>query len=971
MTKKIVLLSGIAASALLPIPAFAQDAAQAPAPASAGTPAAASAVVPENVIIITARRREETAQEVPLAIATLDGRTINDTGAFSVQKIQQLAPTLQVYSSNPRNTAVNIRGIGVPFGLTNDGFEQGVGIYVDDVYYSRPASAVFDFLDVAQVEVLRGPQGTLYGKNTTAGAINIRTNQPTFDFEGSAEVSLGNYNFKQAKVAVSGPLTDTLAARIAVSSTDRRGTIFNATTNNWINEQDNLGVRAQLLWRPVDNLDVTLAADYSAQDPECCGTVFVGYGSTQRAANRQFPALSEALGYAPASLGPFERVTDLDAPLNAGNNIGGASLRAVWDLGLGTLTSVSAWRFWDWKPENDRDFSGLSVVSASNNPSQQDQYTQEFRYNYSSDNIDFVLGAFAFNQRIDTQGLERQGSDASRWNIAPSNPLFTDPSVLPLVQEWISSNYPSGVIQETREHLDPTEWAAQAIFGTAYATPQDTLYAWTDVGFNWSFADLNSDGVADEEDQAILDASIIQLDGGDNDGDGVENGAVIIEDFGVNFSVYDLTYDGHIDEDDLAVYDYSVNADFSGDGYVNGLDLAVLLSNWGPCADCPMDLNGDGEVNGTDLATLLVNWAVKPFSMLALGTFFIGWLFAEWLPQDQISSYIAGLILLAAAPCTAMVFVWSNLCEGEPHYTLSQVALNDVIMVFAFAPLVGLLLGVASITVPWDTLLLSVFLYIVVPLAAGYMTRTYLIRTKGSAWFDQVFLKRLAPLTVIGLLLTLVLLFSFQGEVILGNPLHIALIAVPLIIQTFAIFAVAYGGAAGRGDHAQAPHVGGQGTLALRIEQPFRLQLRLQLLERAPQRAFARFFQRLEDQLVVAACLVQSQPAARQHLQSLARLEFQPGAFRLEHRAAHLRARVLEGEIQVPGRRPRHVAQLALHGHQRKAVLQQAARQGVELGGGEDVAVDRVVHRHRIDRGPGSANASSCSMPRTFAVPWV
>ncbi len=123
-------------------------------------------------------------------------------------------------------------------------------------------------------------------------------------------------------------------------------------------------------------------------------------------------------------------MTDLDAPLNAGNNIGGASLRAVWDLGLGTLTSVSAWRFWDWKPENDRDFSGLSVVSASNNPSQQDQYTQEFRYNYSSDNIDFVLGAFAFNQRIDTQGLERQGSDASRWNIAPSNPLSTDPSVL-------------------------------------------------------------------------------------------------------------------------------------------------------------------------------------------------------------------------------------------------------------------------------------------------------------------------------------------------------------------------------------------------------------------------------------------------------------------------------------------------------------------------------------------------------------
>ena len=206
--------------------------------------------VPENTIIITARRRNERAQDVPIAIGVLDGRTINETGAFSVYRLQQLTPTLQIYSSNPRNTAVNIRGIGVPFGLTNDGFEQGVGIYVDDVYYSRPASAVFDFLDVAQVEVLRGPQGTLYGKNTTAGAINIRTNQPTFEVEGSAELSLGNYGFKQAKGAVSGPLSSTVAVRLAASGTSRRGTIFNVTTGDWIQSQDNVGVRGQVLFRP-------------------------------------------------------------------------------------------------------------------------------------------------------------------------------------------------------------------------------------------------------------------------------------------------------------------------------------------------------------------------------------------------------------------------------------------------------------------------------------------------------------------------------------------------------------------------------------------------------------------------------------------------------------------------------------------------------------------------------------------------
>lgn len=400
---------------------------------SADAPAAEQAdpgIAPENLIIVTARRREESSQDVPLAIATLDGRTINDTGSFSVQKLQQLAPTLQVYSSNPRNTAVNIRGIGVPFGLTNDGFEQGVGIYVDDVYYSRPASAVFDFLDVAQVEVLRGPQGTLYGKNTTAGAINIRTNQPTFRFEGDVEVSAGDYGFKQAKASVSGPISDTVAARLALSTTSRRGTLYNVTSGNWINGRDNIGLRGQLLWQPSDDLDVTLTGDYSTQDPECCGTVFVGYGPTQRATSRQYPALAAALGYAPASLDPFDRMTDLDASLNAGNTVGGASLRAVWDLGPGALTSVTAWRFWDWKPENDRDFTGLDVVRLSQNPSQQDQYTQELRYAYSGGAFDFVVGAFGFHQRVDTQGTEAQGADASRWNINPSSALSNNPAVL-------------------------------------------------------------------------------------------------------------------------------------------------------------------------------------------------------------------------------------------------------------------------------------------------------------------------------------------------------------------------------------------------------------------------------------------------------------------------------------------------------------------------------------------------------------
>jgi ACR3 family arsenite transporter len=188
--------------------------------------------------------------------------------------------------------------------------------------------------------------------------------------------------------------------------------------------------------------------------------------------------------------------------------------------------------------------------------------------------------------------------------------------------------------------------------------------------------------------------------------------------------------------------------------------------------------------------TLFINWAVKPFSMALLGSLFIGHLFAPWLPAGQTSSYIAGLILLAAAPCTAMVFVWSNLCEGEPHYTLSQVALNDVIMVFLFAPLVGLLLGVASISVPWGTLLLSVLLYIVVPVVVAQLWRKVLLR-RGDDGFGRV-MRMLQPLSLVALLATLVLLFGFQGEQIVRQPGVIAILAVPILVQVYLNAGLAY-----------------------------------------------------------------------------------------------------------------------------------------------------------------------------------
>ena len=192
------------------------------------------------------------------------------------------------------------------------------------------------------------------------------------------------------------------------------------------------------------------------------------------------------------------------------------------------------------------------------------------------------------------------------------------------------------------------------------------------------------------------------------------------------------------------------------------------------------------------IVTLVVNWVIKPFTMFGLAWLFLKVVFAKWIPAELASQYVAGAILLGAAPCTAMVFVWSYLTGGNPAHTLVQVAINDLLLLFLYAPIVILQLGLTELKVPYDTILLSVILYVVIPLAAGYATRRRLIRTKGDEWLRNSFLPKLKPFTTIGLLLTLIILFSFQGETILKNPLHILLIAVPMTIQTYLIFGVAY-----------------------------------------------------------------------------------------------------------------------------------------------------------------------------------
>ncbi len=375
-----------------------------------------------DTVFVTARRKTEDAQKVPIPLAVITAEQIERTGTFTIGRLTQLQPTLQFYSSNPRNTAVNIRGFGAPFGLTNDGIEPGVGFYVDQVYYSRPAATTFDFVDVAQVEILRGPQGTLYGKNTTAGAINITTRQPTFTPELLAETSYGNFGFVQAKASISGPLLgDLVAARLSFSGTQRDGVVTNVALQDDVNDLNNLSLRGQVLIQPSDAFKVTLAGDYNQQRAECCTQVFAGVAPTLRAPNRQFEGIIADFGYEPPSRDPFDRLTDIDSPLRANQNIGGASIVAEWKLGGGVLTSVSSWRFWDWDPSNDRDFIGLPVTTVSANPSSQRQWTQELRYAADlTDRIDYVVGLFAYRQTIDSSGNQEQGAAAARFLLTPA-----------------------------------------------------------------------------------------------------------------------------------------------------------------------------------------------------------------------------------------------------------------------------------------------------------------------------------------------------------------------------------------------------------------------------------------------------------------------------------------------------------------------------------------------------------------------
>lgn len=373
-------------------------------------------------VVVSSRRRLEKAQDIPIALTVLGGTKVDEAGAFNVNRLKELIPAVQLYSSNPRNTTLNIRGLGSTFGLTNDGIEPGVGFYIDGVYHARPAVTALDFVDVDRIEVLRGPQGTLFGKNTTAGAFNIFTKKPSFTPSAKFELSYGNYNFIQAKASFSGQVARNVAARFSFSGTDRQGTIFHEKQQQYYNGLNNVGFKGQVLWKVNNKLELLFSGDYNTQNPDGYSLVVAGITTTQRSAYRQYAAIVADLGYQLPTVNPFARRIETDAPWKHNQIISGAHLNAEYKVGKATLTSTTAWRFWNWDPVNDRDFTAIPALTRSQANSRHHQFSQEFRYaGEIAANLTGVAGVYYLQQRLFTPFSQFEEVGPAQWRFVQTS----------------------------------------------------------------------------------------------------------------------------------------------------------------------------------------------------------------------------------------------------------------------------------------------------------------------------------------------------------------------------------------------------------------------------------------------------------------------------------------------------------------------------------------------------------------------
>jgi iron complex outermembrane receptor protein len=388
---------------------YAADA-ETPAPVPAGKPAANNSQL--ETVTVTTRRREESSQDVPTPMSVVSGQNLETQRVYRIQDLQQLVPSVNVAYMHARQSSVSIRGLGN--NPASDGLEGSVGLYIDNVYLGRPGMAVFDLMDIEQLEVLRGPQGTLFGKNTTAGVINISTRAPTFTPERSIETSVGEDGYFQTKGTISGPLNDQLAGRFSAYRTRSDGDIKNEYDGHDLNGGSREGFRAQLLFKPNEDFNLRWIGDYNEEDSSAGTRVLYNTGPTINGVNL-YQSRANAAGA--TLVNGSHRKVNLDNDQHVTVHQGGTSVEANWTLPSDfTLTSISSYRFWNFTPRND---DGLNVPASYNaGVSVEDkQYSQEFRLaSPKGEFFDYVVGAYYFGSDLDNKSFAYYGPQADIWN---------------------------------------------------------------------------------------------------------------------------------------------------------------------------------------------------------------------------------------------------------------------------------------------------------------------------------------------------------------------------------------------------------------------------------------------------------------------------------------------------------------------------------------------------------------------------
>ena len=474
---------------------------------AAPLPVLAAAATETDSIVVTARRQSEKAQDVPIALSVVSAKALERTGSFTLYDLQTVTPSLTAYQSNARNSSLAIRGLGVT--SASDGLDTSVGVYVDDVYLGRPGMALEDLVDIDQIDVLRGPQGTLYGRNTDAGVLNITTKQPSFDYGSTAELSFGNLGYNQERVSVTGPLIgDELAFRLTGFNTSRTGYTGNATTGIAGNSIGRQGIRLQLLAKPNDKLSVRFIAEYSDENDTCCVTVLkdVPPASITAATAHTLQAFAE-LGYTPvANLSG----TGNNSPQDMRTDQNGVSAEVKYDLGWGDFTSITAERYWHFSPLQDSDNTPLDIIQVNVAQTHDWQASQEFRLASKPGRFNWQAGVYLFNQNLqDHYILNQFGSQASAFYtdyLRASNPAAkavtiatgsqyneNDRAVTDSAAAFGQANYEitdkltfTAGLRYTYDHKTGVAAAAGALdVGTPYAT--------TSIPFNYNVTVDHSD----------------------------------------------------------------------------------------------------------------------------------------------------------------------------------------------------------------------------------------------------------------------------------------------------------------------------------------------------------------------------------------------------------------------------------------------------------------------------------------------